>query len=100
MAAMPDFAPIAPPFGPAGAGFAPYPGPIAGPGSRGIQGKETMIQERTETKGAGGKRRPGLPPRARRERPGEAPQPEIDLDRLVWDPEYRDEIRRRLNRHA
>ena len=30
----------------------------------------------------------------------EAPQPEIDLERLVWDPEYRDEVRRRLNRSA
>ncbi len=59
-----------------------------------------MIQQKTETKGAGGMRRPGLPPRSRRERPAEAPQPEIDLERLVWDPEYRDEIRRRLNRHA
>ncbi len=59
-----------------------------------------MIQQKTETKGAGGKRRPGLPPRSRRERPVEPPQPEIDLERLVWDPEYRDEIRRRLNWHA
>ncbi len=59
-----------------------------------------MIQPRTETNGAGGKRRPGLPPRARRERPAEAPQPKIDLERLVWDPEYRDEVRRHLNRRA
>ena len=33
-------------------------------------------------------------------RPAPALEPKIDLDRLVWDPEYRDEIRRRLNRHA
>ncbi len=59
-----------------------------------------MIQQRTETKGAAGKRRPRFPPRSRRERPAEPPWPEIDLERLVWDPEYRDEIRRRLNRHA
>jgi len=33
-------------------------------------------------------------------RPAPALEPKIDLDRLVWDPEYRDAIRRRLNRHA
>ena len=33
-------------------------------------------------------------------RPAPALEPKIDLDRLVWDPEYRDEIRHRLNRHA
>ena len=54
------------------------------------------------------------PPPARRpyrgggpgsKRPAPALEPRIDLDRLdldrlVWDPEYRDEIRHRLNRHA
>ncbi len=35
-----------------------------------------------------------------KKRPAVAPEPKIDLERLVWDPEYRDEIRRRLNRHA
>ncbi len=57
-----------------------------------------MIQRRTETEGAAGKHHPGLPPRCRRERPAEAPRAEIDLERLVWDPEYLDEVRRRLNR--
>jgi hypothetical protein len=59
-----------------------------------------MIEQKSETKGAGGKRHPGPPARARRERPAEAPRPEIDLERLVWDPEYRDEVRRHLNRRA
>ena len=59
-----------------------------------------MIQRRTGTEGAAGKRHPGLSPRCRRERPAEAPRPEIDLERLVWDPAYRDEVRRRLNRRA
>ncbi len=54
------------------------------------------------------------PPPARRscrgggpgsKRPAPALEPKIDLDRLdldrlVWDPEYRDEIRHRLNRYA
>ncbi len=49
------------------------------------------------------------PPLARRpcrrggpgkQRPAPAIEPKIDLDRLVWDPEYRDQIRRRLKRHA
>ncbi len=32
--------------------------------------------------------------------PGPAPEPElkIDLERLVWDPEYREMMRRRLKR--
>jgi hypothetical protein len=60
-------------------------------------------------KGLGVKGPGGEPPPARRPwrrggpgktRPAPAPEPKIDLDRLVWDPEYRDEIRRRLNRHA
>ena len=38
--------------------------------------------------------------RSGKKRPAAAPEPRIDLDRLVWDPEYRDEIRRSLNRHA
>lgn len=59
-----------------------------------------MIQRSSETEGAAGKRLPGLPPRSRCERPAEAPRPEIDLERLVWDPEYRDQVRRRLNRRA
>ena len=59
--------------------------------------------------GPGVKGRGGEPPPARpswrggrpgKKRPAPAPEPKIDLDRLIWDPEYRDEIRRRLNRHA
>ncbi len=53
-------------------------------------------------KGPGGEPPPARPP-CRGGRPGKkrpAPEPKIDLDRLVWDPEYRDEIRRRLNRHV
>ena len=30
--------------------------------------------------------------------PGPAPEVEIDLERLVWDPEYREQMRRRLKR--
>ncbi len=33
-------------------------------------------------------------------RPAPALELKIDLDRLVWDPEYRDEIRHRLKRRA
>ena len=55
-------------------------------------------------KGPGGEPPPARPPcrrgRPGKKRPAPAPEPRIDLDRLVWDPEYRDEIRRRLNRHA
>ncbi len=67
---------------------------------RGVQGKETMIHQRTETESAAGKHHPELPPRSWRERLAEAPQPEIDLERVVWDPEYRDEVRRRLRTAA
>ncbi len=53
-----------------------------------------MIHENSEMTGRAG----GPPP------PGPAPEPEaepkIDLERLVWDPEYRDEVRRRLNHRA
>ncbi len=60
-------------------------------------------------KGPSGKPPPVRPPcrggRPGKTRPAPAPEPKIDLDRLdldrlVWDPEYRDEIRRHLNRHA
>ena len=55
-------------------------------------------------KGPGGKPPPARPPwrggRPGKMRPAPPPEPKIDLDRLVWDPEYRDEIRRRLNRPA
>ncbi len=54
--------------------------------------------------GLGGEPPPARPPWRRggsgKTRPAPAPEPKIDLDRLVWDPEYRDEIRRRPNRHA
>ncbi len=55
-----------------------------------MKGKETMIRENTEMIGRGGKPPP----------PGPAPEAElkIDLERLVWDPEYRDRIRLRLKR--
>ena len=55
-------------------------------------------------KGPGGEPPPARPPcragRPGKKRPAPAPAPKIDLDRLVWDPEYRDEIRRRLNRRT
>jgi hypothetical protein len=72
-----------------------------------------MVTVHTRVKGLG-----VVPPPARRpcrrggsqggpgsKRPAPALEPKIDLDRLdldrlVWDPEYRDEIRHRLNRHA
>ena len=49
-----------------------------------------MICENSEMTGRGGKPPP----------PGPAPEPElkIDLERLVWDPEYREQMRRRLKR--
>ncbi len=47
-----------------------------------------MIHESFEIPGRGGKPPP----------PGPASEPEIDLDRLVWDPEYRDQVRQGLNR--
>ena len=61
----------------------------------------------TQVKGPNGEPPPARP-QCRAGRPGKkrpAPAPKIDLDRLdldrlVWDPEYRDEIRRRLNRRA
>jgi len=64
---------------------------VKGPGVKGLG-----------VKGPGGEPPPARPP-CRGARPGKkrpAPAPKIDLDRLVWDPEYRDEIRRRLNRRA
>ncbi len=49
-----------------------------------------MIHENSEMTGRGAKPLP----------PGPAPEPEpelkIDLERLVWDPEYRETMRRRL----
>ena len=49
-----------------------------------------MICENSEMPGRAGKPPP----------PGPAPEPElkIDLERLVWDPEYREQMRRRLKR--
>ena len=51
-----------------------------------------MIHENSEMAGRAGKPPP----------PGSAPEPasefKIDLERLVWDPEYREQMRRRLNR--
>ena len=49
-----------------------------------------MICENSEMTGRAGKPPP----------PGPAPEPElkIDLERLVWDPEYREQMRRRWNR--
>ncbi len=63
-----------------------------------------MVPVHTLVKGPGGEPPPArLPCRGGgpgKKRLAPAPEPNIDLDRLVWDPEYRDEIRRRLNRHA
>ena len=47
-----------------------------------------MICENSELAGRGGKPPP----------PGPAAEPEIDLERLVWDPEYRERMRRLLKR--
>ncbi len=51
-----------------------------------------MIHENAEMTGRAGKPPP----------PGPAPEPEselkIDLERLVWDPEYREQMRRRWRR--
>jgi hypothetical protein len=49
-----------------------------------------MIHENPEMAGRSGKPPPS----------GPTPEPEIDLERLVWDPEYRDQVRRGLNRLA
>lgn len=51
-----------------------------------------MICESYEMTGRAGT----LPPP--RLRPGPAPEPEIDLERLVWDPEYREQMRWRMKR--
>ena len=47
-----------------------------------------MICENFEMAGRAGKPPP----------PGPAPEVEIDIERLVWDPEYREQMRRRLKR--
>ena len=71
--------------------------------------KDAMVSVHTLLRGPGIKGPGGEPPPVRppccgdrpgKTRPAPAPEPKIDLDRLIWDPEYRDEIRRRLNRHA
>lgn len=51
-----------------------------------------MICENSEMTGRAGKLPPSSP------LPGPKPEPElkIDLERLVWDPEYREQMRRRL----
>ncbi len=51
-----------------------------------------MICQNSEFNGRGAKPPPQCP----------APEPElkIDLERLVWDPEYREQMRRRLKRPA
>ena len=55
-----------------------------------------MICENSEITGRDAKPPPPGP------RPGPAPEPEselkIDLERLVWDPEYREQMRRRWKR--
>ena len=63
-----------------------------------------MICENSEITARGAK--PPLPSRQPGPAPGagpgagpeSGPELKIDLDRLVWDPEYRDQIRRRLKR--
>ena len=66
-----------------------------------------MIYQNSEIKGRGEKPLPpgGPGPRVHgcepgNMRPAKTPEPEpelkIDLERLVWDPEYRDHVRRRL----
>jgi hypothetical protein len=61
-----------------------------------------MIYEKSEMKGGRGKPPRTNPPRRgrgpRKKRPSRVPDLKIDLDRLVWDPEYRDRVRRRLKR--
>ncbi len=51
-----------------------------------------MICENPEITG-----RHGKPPAPKRP-PSPTPEPEIDLERLVWDPDYREQMRRRLKR--
>ena len=48
-----------------------------------------MIYANSEMTGHAGKPPPG---------PAPTPEAEIDLERLVWDPEYREQMRRRLKR--
>ena len=59
-----------------------------------------MICEKSEASGRTGK--PAPPSRQPGPAQGPAPEPEpelkIDLERLVWDPEYREQMRRRLKR--
>ncbi len=64
-----------------------------------------MIYQNSEITGRGAKAPPPGHPDPRvhgcapgKMRPAKAPEPEIDLERLVWDPEYRDQVRRRLKR--
>jgi hypothetical protein len=63
---------------------------IPGQAEAAIKGVETMICENSEMTG-----RDGKPPPS-----GPKPEPDLkmDLDRLVWDPEYREQMRRRLKR--
>ncbi len=61
-----------------------------------------MINDISELKCGRGKPPPASPPRRGHDsgpkRPKRALDIDIDLDRLVWDPEYRDRVRRRLKR--
>jgi hypothetical protein len=67
-----------------------------------------MIHENSEMNGRGAKPPllnslpSSLPSSRSSPRPGPEPKPEpglnIDLKRLVWDPEYREQMRRRLKR--
>ena len=67
-----------------------------------MKGKETMIRENTEITARGGKPAPPGSPPGPQVGPqvglGAGPEFKIDLERLVWDPEYRDQVRRRLKR--
>ena len=49
-----------------------------------------MIRENSEITGRGAKPHPPSPA------PEPEAEPKIDLERLVWDPEYREIMRRRL----